>query len=65
MARSDLDDLLESVEQARLKHCPDLPAKFIERVVLIERDLVEDKVAAMKAIQRLVEEFVPDTPGAD
>lgn len=50
--KTDLADLLESVEQARLEKHPTLAPRLLRRVVEIEHATIDDEQAALAAIRK-------------
>lgn len=52
--KTDLGDLLESVELARAEKHPDLSSQFLRRVVEIEHEAADDEQAALAAIRKEV-----------
>lgn len=65
MANDDLQDLISSVEAARMATRPDLDGGFCRQVVEIEADNSDDEAAAMDAIQKLVEKMVAPASGEE
>lgn len=56
--KTDLEDLLLSVEQARQENYPDLPPRLFRRIVEIEYESFDDEQAALGAIRKEVREIV-------
>lgn len=52
--KTDLGDLLESVERARAEKHPALSSQFLQRVVEIEHEAADDEQAALAAIRKEV-----------
>jgi hypothetical protein len=55
MKRSDLDDLIDTVERIRLESHPHLDAAFLRAVIEAEEQSLEDEVEALKAIEAALE----------
>lgn len=56
--KTDLGDLLESVELARVEKHPTLSSQFLRRVVEIEHEAADDEQAALSAIRKEVSAVV-------
>lgn len=56
--KTDLGDLLESVELARAEKHPALSPHFLRRVVEIEHDVADNEQAALAAIRKEVSAVV-------
>ena len=65
MTKTNLKDLLLSVEQARVEHHPDLDPSFLQRVVEIEEEAGDDEKAALAHIKEALERLIAAMPEED
>ena len=56
--KTDLGDLLESIEVARAERHPRLSPQFLQRVVEIEHEFADDERGALAAIRKEVDAAV-------
>jgi len=55
-------ELLDTIEEIRKKHFPEIPADLVKQLVGIERDFTENRAEAYKRITQAIDSHLVQNP---
>ena len=55
-------ELLDTIEEIRKKHFPEIPANLVKQLVGIERDFTENRAEAYKRITQAIDSHLAQNP---
>lgn len=59
--RSNLDELMTTLEEIREKDCPDVPMEVIEKIALAQYDNQDDRTAARTETMTIISDYLQKT----
>ena len=57
MTKSDIDDLIETVQKLRIEKYPDIPAALVNKIIEAEAKFIDNRVEASRNVAAIIDDY--------